>query len=225
MIRAALVCGGLLLGAVTCFPAEMVCLKSGFCLRADAHEVRDQNLSLRIGAGNIEFPAGDIASIQTLSEPPAVTGESSKTEKVHGDPQAVLGQAADIEGVDRDFVRSVARIESDFQQKAVSNKGAIGLMQIMPSTAKELHVDATEEQQNALGGAKYLRMLLLRYHGNSALALAAYNAGPGAVQRFGGVPPYKETRSYIMRVTRDYDQRHLKSAQPGGAANRPIAKD
>lgn len=214
-----------MLGCAIGFPAEIVCLKSGFCLRADSHAARDQNLSLRVGAGNIEFPFADIASIQTLSPSPAVTEASHKPEKVHDDPEALLGKAADMEGVDRDFVRSVARIESDFRQKAVSNKGAIGLMQIMPSTAKDLRIDATQEQQNALGGAKYLRMLLLRYHGNSALALAAYNAGPAAVQRYAGVPPYKETRNYIVKVTREYDQLHLKSGPSDAAARRPSAKD
>jgi soluble lytic murein transglycosylase-like protein len=214
-----------MLASAICFPAEMVCLKSGFCLRADSHHVRDQNLSLRVGSGDVEFPSADIASIQPLSEPAAVSGVPGKTEKVREDPEVVVGKAADRAGVDRDFVRSVARIESDFRQEAVSNKGAIGLMQIMPSTAKYLHVDAMQEQQNALGGAKYLRMLLLRYHGNSALALAAYNAGPAAVDRYAGVPPYKETRSYIVKVTRAYDQLRLKSALPDAASKKPSARD
>jgi soluble lytic murein transglycosylase-like protein len=187
--------------------------------------VRDQNLSLRVGSGDIEFPSADIASIQPLSEPAAVSGVPGKTEKVREDPEVVVGKAADRAGVDRDFVRSVARIESDFRQEAVSNKGAIGLMQIMPSTAKYLHVDAMQEQQNALGGAKYLRMLLLRYHGNSALALAAYNAGPAAVDRYAGVPPYKETRNYIVKVTRAYDQLRLKSALLDAAPKKPSARD
>lgn len=202
-----------------------MCLKSGFCLRADSHALQDQRLSLRVGSGNIEFPAADIASIQALTEPPSVGQAPRNIEKLHDDPEAILLKAADLEGVDRDLVRSVAQIESDLRQEAVSHKGAIGLMQIMPSTAKDLQVDATHEEQNALGGAKYLRMLLLRYHGSSALALAAYNAGPGAVQRYSGVPPYKETRSYIARVTREYDQLHAKSARASAATKRPSAKD
>ena len=201
-----------------------MCLKSGFCLRADSHNLRDQSLSVRVGSGNIEFPAADITSIEALSEPPSAVQASRDTEKKE-DPEAVLRTAADVEGVDRDFVRSVARIESDLRQQAVSRKGAIGLMQIMPSTARDLHVDPAQAEQNALGGAKYLRMLLLRYHGNSALALAAYNAGPGAVQKYAGVPPYEETRSYIAKVTREYDQLHAKSAPPRVAAKKPNAKD
>jgi soluble lytic murein transglycosylase-like protein len=91
-------------------------------------------------------------------------------------------------------------------------------MQLMPGTARDLGVDATQAGDNALGGAKYLRALLLRYHCNSALALAAYNAGPGAVQRFGGVPPYAETRNYVRRVTREYD-RELQQATRAKAAS------
>ena len=83
----------------------------------------------------------------------------------------------------------------------------------MPATARELGVDATQPGENAAGGVKYLRGLLVKYHGNSVLTLAAYNAGTGAVQKFGGVPPYQETRSYILKVTREYDKRKLRSRQ------------
>ena len=202
-----------------------MCLKSGFCLRADSHVLRDQSLSLQVGLGIIEFPAADVISIQQLSESPSQAPPPRNLAETHDDPEAVLRNAADVEGVDRDFVRSVARIESHLRQQAVSRKGAIGLMQIMPSTARDLHVDPAQAEENALGGAKYLRMLLLRYHGNSALALAAYNAGPGAVQRYAGVPPYEETRSYIAKVTCEYDQLHAKAAPPLVAAKKPNAKD
>ncbi len=213
------------MGSATSFAAEMICLKSGSCLRADSHDLQNQTLLLRVGSGEIEFSSADIASIQPLTEATPVTGTSPAPEKGRDDAEAVVGSAADAEGVDRDFLRSVARIESDFQQAAISKKGAIGLMQIMPSTAKDLHVDAAEARQNALGGAKYIRMLLLRYHGNSALALAAYNAGPAAVERYAGVPPYKETRNYIVKVTREYDQLRMKSARPDAAVKTPNAKD
>ncbi len=223
-IRIALLWAGLVLASALCFPAEMVCLKSGFCLRAESHDLRGQNLSLRIGPGAIEFPSADVASIQTVSESPVAAKLSREPEKAREDPETMVGKAADAEGVDRDFVRSVARIESDFRQEAISDKGAIGLMQIMPSTARDLRIDPTQEEQNALGGAKYLRTLLLRYHGNSALALAAYNAGPAAVERYAGVPPYRETRNYILKVTRAYDQLRLKTAAPDAALKGPTPK-
>jgi len=101
------------------------------------------------------------------------------------------------------FVRSVMLAESGFQPGALSPKGAIGLMQLMPDTARELGVDPLDPAQNALGGARYLRDLLARYEGQPnqvLLALAAYNAGPAAVEKYHGVPPYAETRNYILRV-------------------------
>ena len=81
-------------------------------------------------------------------------------------------------------------------------------MQLMPTTAAELGFDAHNASENAVGGAKYLRSLLIRYHGNSALALAAYNAGPAAVDRFHGMPPFEETRNYVARVLREYRREH-----------------
>jgi len=112
-----------------------------------------------------------------------------------------------MQGLDEDFVGSVAKVESGLRQTAISKKGAIGLMQLMPSTAAELRVNPTRAPENAKGGAMYLRDLLIRYQGNSALALAAYNAGPGAVAKFGGVPPFEETRRYIVLVLREYGRR------------------
>jgi soluble lytic murein transglycosylase-like protein len=116
----------------------------------------------------------------------------------------MLIEAAIQQGLEPEFVRSVARIESNLRQDAISNKGAIGLMQLMPGTATVLGVDAHDAASNILGGAKFLRELLLKYNGDPALALAAYNAGPGAVQKYNGVPPYMETRQYIIRVLREY---------------------
>jgi soluble lytic murein transglycosylase-like protein len=103
-----------------------------------------------------------------------------------------------------DLVRSVAKVESGLRQTAVSPKGAVGLMQLMPGTAATLGISASSPQGNAVGGARYLRQLLLQYHGDAALALAAYNAGPGSVARYGGVPPYSETRRYVVKVLEEY---------------------
>ncbi len=107
------------------------------------------------------------------------------------------------------FVASVMKAESAFQPDAVSPKGAIGLMQLMPETARELGVDPHDPRQNADGGAQYLRQLLARYENDPdqvLLALAAYNAGPGAVEHCHGVPPYRETREYILRVLKDWEK-------------------
>ncbi|NPV87559.1 MAG: lytic transglycosylase domain-containing protein [Anaerolineae bacterium] len=107
--------------------------------------------------------------------------------------------------VDAQLVEAVIQAESGFNAGAVSPSGAQGLMQLMPDTARELGVtDAFDPQQNVDGGVRYLRQLLDRYDGNVALALAAYNAGPGAVHAYGGIPPYRETQEYVGRVLQNY---------------------
>jgi hypothetical protein len=111
-------------------------------------------------------------------------------------------RAASIEyGVDEAFLRAIIHAESAFNPRALSIKGAQGLMQLMPGTASDMGVlDAFNSDQNIRGGARYLSLLLHDFHGNERLAAAAYNAGPGAVQRYKGVPPYAETRVYVERV-------------------------
>ena len=125
-------------------------------------------------------------------------------------------------GIDPAFVRSVAQIESGLRQGAISPKGAIGLMQLMPTTAADLQVNPKEAAANASGGARYLRELLLRYKGDSVPALAAYNAGPGAVENYKGAPPYEETRRYILKVLEEYKrQMKAKTAAPRIAPRKP----
>lgn len=135
-------------------------------------------------------------------------------------PEELVSAAAEAQGLDQAFVRSVAKVESDFRQDAVSSKGALGIMQLMPGTAAGLGVNGKDAAENAAGGAKYLRQLLLQYHGNAALALAAYNAGPQAVARYGGIPPYLETREYVLRVIREYE-RQMKRKPEAAAAEKP----
>lgn len=211
----------LLSGSIVCAAEEVVCLRSGFCLRANSHTGDAEHLIFSIGAGSIEFQAEEIARIEQVAGSARAKPEPSLLHPEVADPQTLVTKAAESEGIDSDFVRSVAKVESDFRQASISSKGAAGLMQIMPATAKELGINAAEAQENALGGAKYLRSLLIRYHFNSALTLAAYNAGPGTVEKFGGVPPFGETRAYVVRVTREYDRRRRETA---AAANARLAK-
>lgn len=119
--------------------------------------------------------------------------------RVTGDPVALIEQAARIHHLDPTLLKALAWQESRGQMRAISPKGARGVMQLMPSTAIELGVDPHVISDNIRGGAMYLRRQLDRF-GTVPLALAAYNAGPGAVLRFGGIPPYRETRSYVARI-------------------------
>jgi soluble lytic murein transglycosylase-like protein len=122
-------------------------------------------------------------------------------------PEELAVAAAKKYSLPESFVRSVMKVESDLHQEAISPKGAMGLMQLMPDTARKLGVNPKNSKENAEGGAQYLRDLLARYEDRPdqvVLALAAYNAGPGAVDRYHGVPPWRETRLYILKVLSYY---------------------
>lgn len=124
-----------------------------------------------------------------------------------------LHRAASAADISADLVEAVAWRESHGKARVVSRAGAIGEMQLMPGTARALGVDPLDTEQNYLGGARYLSQMLVRYDGDLIRALAAYNAGPGAVDRHGGVPPYRETRAYVAAVL----ERLSRRAASGGA--------
>jgi soluble lytic murein transglycosylase-like protein len=184
-------------------------------MQVDSHTQKDQICVFRTGSGTMEFPMSQIAEIKafpegTFLDGPKAANTTKDRVKAAMNPDDLLVKAAISQGLEPEFVRSVARIESGLRQDAVSVKGAVGLMQLMPSTATLFGVNAKLAEDNALGGAKFLRELLIRYSGDATLALAAYNAGPGAVAKYRGVPPYLETRQYVIKVIREY-QRQLAS--------------
>jgi len=121
------------------------------------------------------------------------------------DLDALVRREGERHDVDPDLIFAVIRQESAFDPYAVSHAGAVGLMQLMPETAERFGVkDILDPAENVSGGVQYLRLLLERYEGDHRLALAAYNAGEGAVDRYQGIPPYSETRDYVKRITSNY---------------------
>jgi soluble lytic murein transglycosylase-like protein len=188
-------------------------------------------LIIQSGKGTLEFPVDQVEQILGL---PALaqeeTGSSHRlttatVTNAGAESEKVLFRAAIQEGLEPDFVRSVALVESGLRQDSLSPKGAIGLMQLMPLTADRLGVDPKLADQNAVGGAAFLRQLLIRYNGDSALALAAYNAGPGAVDKYKGVPPYLETHRYILRVLREYEHRQQMTKSFQASAAKPAGSN
>ena len=131
----------------------------------------------------------------------AGTAVSGSSASATGDFASLINQASEKYGVNPSLVQAVIKAESNFNPDAVSSAGALGLMQLMPSTASGLGVtDPLDPAQNIEGGVKFLSQLLSRYNGNTQLAVAAYNAGPGAVDKYNGIPPYQETQTYVNRV-------------------------
>lgn len=119
----------------------------------------------------------------------------------------LISKYSDKNGLDEDFVKAVINQESGFNPNATSKCGAMGLMQLMPSTAEGLGVkNAYDAEQNIEGGTKYLKGLMDRFNNDKSLALAAYNAGPNAVKKYGGIPPYAETQNYVKNILSKYDK-------------------
>lgn len=197
-----------------CLPswgARFVVLQSGFHLEVERWEKRGEEIVLYRAGGQMSVPAAHVVDFIEEAEPAKVIATpvtvAEPTPKPTVTPREVIAEMAAQYGLPEKFVASVARAESAYTQTAVSPKGAIGVMQLMPGTAKELGVDPTDVRQNIEGGTRLLRELLIQYQNDPdqvRKALAAYNAGPGAVARHGGVPPYRETQNYVEKVLRTY---------------------
>ena len=186
-------------------------------------EVIGDRVRLYMGPGesNYQDLASDaIARVETVPDPPPVAvalppvrvmeKSAAVAALTKAEMHQMLAHAGETHNIDEDLLASVVRAESGGQVRAVSRAGAQGLMQLMPGTATQLGVkDAFRPDENIAGGTAYLDALLTRYHDNVALALAAYNAGPEAVDKYHGIPPYRETRAYVARVIREFNRRKL----------------
>ena len=197
----------LCLTACTAFAGESVVLVSGSRMHVDRHEADGAKVRLYNGQGYVEMNAAQIQSFEAdealaTAAPPAADAAVIPAPAVTParSPAELADAAADRYGLPRKLVRSVMKAESGFQPQAVSPKGAVGLMQLMPATAQLLRVDPNDPVQNVDAGARYLRDLLQKYDGYLWHALAAYNAGPAAVDKYHGIPPYSETIRYVWKI-------------------------
>jgi soluble lytic murein transglycosylase-like protein len=196
-----------LASALPVFGGEYAVLSNGFRLYAERHEITGSSLRLYTKEGVTELPAAVVASFETeeYTAPPAAVPPAVAPAPAPAKNAATLVRdAARRTGLPPALVESVARVESNFRPDAVSPKGALGVMQLLPATARALEADPHDTAQNIDAGARLLRELLIKYDGNVVKALSAYNAGSGAVDRYRGMPPYAETRDYVDKVIRAY---------------------
>jgi len=231
--------------SLPCWAGEMAVLRNGFSIRHERREVIGDVTRLYVtadGSSYVDVPTAEIEHFEEAENPASGSGLAASQGQTSGlnspflaksarsgaptpevDLNEVVNAASGRYRLDPDLVSSVIKAESGFNVRAVSPKGAQGLMQLMPDTASKLGVpDAFDPQANVEGGTRYLRELLERYNFDLVKALAAYNAGPLRVEQYGGVPPYHETRAYVARVVKDFNKK--KKAQQQSAAGRAKSK-
>ena len=243
-IAVALLFGALTLGASA---TEVAILRNGFTIRHERRALVGTNTRLFLSATDetsfIDVPTAEIDRFEPdltppepspapevdrsqpgVVPPPAIPAAAAKLQAPQSSVNVddAVNAASDRYRLDPDFVNSVIRAESGFNPRAVSRKGAQGLMQLMPETASQLGVsNAFDPQSNVDGGTRYLRELLERYNYDMVKALAAYNAGTKRVEQYHGVPPYRETRAYVTSIVKDFNKKKLaqqKAAQGAQAS-------
>jgi soluble lytic murein transglycosylase-like protein len=212
-MRLALLATGLASATGMAHAAEHITLANGFDLTCDHRDTVGDRVRLYLSASDADFVEvnpTDITSSEHVDLPvvkdSAVAPASGPLKAA--DLKEMLSEAGEAHNLDADLLASVVRQESGGNAHALSRTGARGLMQLMPGTATQMGVsDAFAPRENVNGGTAYLDAMLRRYHDNLALALAAYNAGPAAVDRWHGIPPYRETRAYVARVIHEFNRR------------------
>jgi soluble lytic murein transglycosylase-like protein len=219
---------------------EIAVLHNGFTIPCQRRQQMGDMTRLYPQADSSSFvdvPTADIDHFEKDLTPPPVPlpAPSAKpasasalkplAPKTAAELSEIVNSASDRHAIDPDLINSVIHAESGFNARAVSPKGARGLMQLMPQTASDLGVsNSFDPGENIEGGTRYLRELLERYHFDVVKALAAYNAGPQRVEQYRGVPPYYETRVYVARIIRDYNRKKLAEQKAENAAKRAAAK-
>ena len=199
--------------------AEYIVLRSGQRLNVTSYQRIGNIYRLQMNGGRVDVPVAEVTAIEPedvfipIAKPvaPPVTGPFAQ----------FIESAATRFKVDPDLIHSVIAIESNYNPKAISRKHAGGLMQLIPGTATLMGVrNIFDPQENIEGGTRYLGKLLHRYDNNLVLTLAAYNAGPEQVQKYGAIPPFAETVAYVRKVQHTYEQRKAK-AKSSGATQEP----
>src|SRR5271166_3847908 len=202
--------------AQVCHAADSAVLRNGFSIRHERREIIGSITRLYTNtneANFVDIPTTEIDHFEAALPDPSKEISNAQTATNLPSPidlSQVVNQASGTYRLDPDLVNSVIRAESGFNTRAISPKGAQGLMQLMPQTASQLGVqNAFDPQANVEAGTRYLRELLERYNFDLVKALAAYNAGPQRIDQYNGVPPYYETRAYVARIVRDFNKKKL----------------
>jgi soluble lytic murein transglycosylase-like protein len=226
---------------VSALASDNAILRNGFSILHQRREII--GITTRLYLNNdptsfVDIPTAEIDHFENVPDPPhadnpapkIAPGTTAKAElPAHPfDLAEAVKAASGTYQLDPDLVTSVIRAESGFNVRAVSPKGAQGLMQLMPQTATQLGVhNAFDPQANVEAGTRYLRELLERYNFDLIKALAAYNAGPHRVEQYNGVPPYYETKAYVARIVRDFNKKKLAAkaaSAPRKTSNKPPTK-
>jgi soluble lytic murein transglycosylase-like protein len=210
-----------LVSSLPCWASQVAVLRNGFSIQHERRQLMGATTRLYItqdGSSYVEVPTAEIDHFEEAPMANAVSAnvasgvrfQSTAKPVARVDLNEVVNSASDRYRLDPDLVNSVIKAESGFNVRAISPKGAQGLMQLMPQTASQLGVPNTfDPEANVDGGTRYLRELLEHYNFDLVKALAAYNAGPRRVEQYGGVPPYYETQVYVARIVRDFNKKKI----------------
>ena len=217
---------GLAVSSTVAFGSELAILHNGFSIRHEKSEIVGSVTRLYLGSdrsGYVDIPTDQIDRFEKDLTPSIIVPASAPVREQPQSLNQVIDTISDRHHLDPDLINSVIHAESGFNPRAVSPKGAQGLMQLMPRTASQLGVaNAFDPKANVEGGTRYLRELLERYNFDLVKALAAYNAGPHRVEQYRGIPPYYETQAYVASIIRDFNRKKRAERKAAAAAKSKV---